>query len=73
MLGYKPIQLSMDNYFVEREDTPKDANGEYDFECLQALDLELFNTQIKGLLMGEELEVPTFDFTLGKKFMTEAQ
>jgi uridine kinase len=67
VLGYKPIQLSMDNYFVEREDTPKDANGEYDFECLQALDLELFNTQIKGLLMGEELEVPTFDFTLGKK------
>jgi uridine kinase len=67
ILGYKPVLLSVDNYFVERDDTPKDEQGHFDFECLEALDLPLFNNQLLGLLNGEELKVPTFNFTLGKK------
>ncbi len=67
ILGYKPVLLSVDNYFVEREDTPKDENGHFDFECLDALDLTLFNNQLSQLLNGEEVKVPTFDFTQGKK------
>jgi len=67
VLGYKPVQISIDNYFVEREDTPKDEHGEYDFECLKAIDLSLFNTHLLKLLNGEEVEIPTFDFAQGKK------
>ena len=57
----------MDNYFVDREQTPKDKNGNYDFECLGAMDLELLNTQLTQLFNGEEVEIPTFNFTEGKK------
>lgn len=65
--GLKPVTISVDNYFVERSDNPKDENGEYDFECLEAIDLELFNKHIKTLLDGGEIEVPTFDFKVGTK------
>lgn len=63
----KPIALSLDDYFVPREMTPLDENGNYDFESLYALDLELFNTQLKQLLNGEEVELPTFDFGSGSR------
>lgn len=65
--GFKPVTISVDNYFVERKDNPKDENGQYDFECLEAIDLELFNKHIKTLLEGGEIEVPTFDFKVGTK------
>ena len=65
--GLKPVTISVDNYFVEREDTPKDENGNYDFESIEAIDLELFNTHLKKLLNGEEIDMPTFNFSLGHK------
>lgn len=65
--GLKPVTLSVDNYFVERKDTPKDENGDYDFECLEAIDLELFNDHLTRLLNGEEVEMPEFDFKEGTK------
>jgi len=67
VMGYYPVQISVDDFFVEREDTPKDENGEYDFEALHAIDLPLFNSTLNRLLAGEEVEIPTFDFTQGKK------
>lgn len=63
----KPVTISVDNYFVERKDTPRDENGEYDFECLEAIDLELFNDHLTKLLNGEEVEMPEFDFYEGTK------
>ncbi len=65
--GLKPVTISVDNYFVEREQNPKDEFGNYDFECLEAIDTELFNNHLTRLLNGEEIEVPTFDFAIGKK------
>ena len=65
--GYDPICLSTDDYFVEREDNPKDENGNYDFECLNALDIELLNNHLTKLLKGEEINVPTYNFVTGKK------
>ena len=65
--GLRPYPISLDNYFVDREDTPRDENGNYDYESLYALDLELFNSQLQALLRGEEVELPRFNFTLGKK------
>lgn len=65
--GYDPICLSTDDYFVEREDNPKDEFGEYDFECLNAIDIKLLNTQLQSLLKGEEINIPTFNFVTGKK------
>ena len=65
--GIKPITISVDNYFVEREDTPRDKNGKYDFECIEAIDLELFNEHLTKLLNGEEIQVPTFNFKTGHK------
>lgn len=65
--GIKTITLSMDNYFVNRDQTPRDANGNYDFECIEAIDLKLFNEQLTALLNGEEVELPTFDFTIGSR------
>ena len=63
----KPVTISVDNYFVEREETPRDENGEYNFECIEAIDLELFNDHLTKLLNGEEVEVPEFDFLVGTK------
>lgn len=65
--GIKPITIGTDNYFVERQDTPKDENGEYDFETIDALDLNLFNDHLTKLINGEEIDVPTFDFAMGTK------
>lgn len=65
--GIKPLTISVDNYFVERKDTPKDENGKYDFERLEAIDLELFNDHLTKLLNGKEVELPTFDFKTGQK------
>lgn len=65
--GLRPYPISLDNYFVNREDTPLDENGDYDYESLYALDLDLFNKQLEALLQGEEVELPRFNFTLGKK------
>lgn len=70
--GLTPKMISMDNFFKDRVDTPKKANGEYDFECLEAIDLKLFNKTIKDLLDGKKVKMPTFDFYSGeKKFKTE--
>lgn len=63
----KPVTISVDNYFVERKDTPRDKNGEYDFECIEAIDLDLFNNHLTKLLNGEEVEMPEFDFHVGTK------
>ncbi len=63
----KPVTISVDNYFVERKDTPRDENGDYDFECLEAIDLKLFNEHLTRLLNGEEVEMPEFDFYEGTK------
>jgi len=65
--GLRPHPIGVDNYFVEREDTPKDEDGNYNFECLGAMDIELFNSQMKALLCGEEVSMPTFNFLTGKK------
>ncbi len=65
--GIKPVTISVDNYFVEREQNPKDEFGNYDFECIEALDTKLFNEHLIKLLNGEEIEVPSFDFTIGSK------
>ena len=65
--GLKPHPIAVDNYFVEREDNPKDENGEYDFECLEAVDIALFNKQMKELLEGKEVVIPSFNFVEGKK------
>ena len=65
--GYDPIKLSIDDFFLEREDSPKDENGNYDFECLTAIDLKLFNETLQKLLNGEKVSIPTFNFTTGKK------
>jgi len=67
VLGLKPVAISLDNYFVDREQTPKDEKGNYDFESLYALDLELFNQHLKALLQGEEVETPVFNFAMGRK------
>ena len=65
--GIKPVTISVDNYFVERKDTPRDENGEYNFECLEAVDLDLFNDHLTRILNGEEVEMPEFDFKAGTK------
>lgn len=65
--GLRPYPLALDNYFKDREFTPKDENGNYDFETIDAMDLDLFNSDMARLLAGEEVEIPTFNFTLGKK------
>ncbi len=65
--GLKPVTISVDNYFIERKDNPVDENGQYDFECLEAIDLKLFNDHLTTLLNGGEILCPTFDFKDGTK------
>lgn len=65
--GLKPVTISVDNYFVERKETPLDENGKYDFECLEAIDLKLFNEHLTTLLEGGEILCPSFDFKEGTK------
>lgn len=62
-----PVGISLDDYFVNREDTPKDADGEYDFESLYALDLPYFNKDLNRLIAGEEVDLPSFDFATGRR------
>lgn len=66
--GLKPTMISLDDYFVDREKTPLDENGEYDFEALEAIDIEFFNQQLLQLFNGELVELPKFNFVVGKKF-----
>lgn len=65
--GLIPTFISLDDYFIDREITPRDENGEYDFESIYALDLDLFNKDLKLLLQGEEVEIPGFNFKTGKR------
>lgn len=68
--GYHPVQISVDDFFVERDETPRDKNGKFDFEALEAVDLPLFNKTLSDLIEGKKVEVPTFDFTKGSKIWT---
>ena len=68
ILGLNPKVIELDNYFVDREFTPRDANGEYDFEALGAMDLDFLGRQLNDLLEGKEIEVPRFDFKEGKRY-----
>jgi uridine kinase len=63
--GLSPFALEMDNYFVDREDTPRDENGEFDFETIEALNLDLLGKQLEALLAGEEVQIPRFNFKAG--------
>ena len=65
--GLKPHPIAVDNYFVDREHTPKDSDGNYDFECLEAIDIPKFNEDMRALLKGEEVYLPIFDFKSGKR------
>jgi uridine kinase len=65
--GLKPITLSLDNYFLDRAHTPRDEDGEFDFESIYALDLELFNKQLRALLDGQTVQIPEFDFQTGHR------
>lgn len=65
--GLKPVTISLDDYFVNREDTPRDESGEYDFEALEAIDIKFFNKQLRELIQGQEVEVPIFNFTTGTR------
>jgi uridine kinase len=65
--GLRPRTLSLDNYFLDREFTPRDEEGHYDFESIHALDLELFNRHLAELLEGREVDIPRFDFSVGKR------
>ncbi len=65
--GLKPVTISVDNYFIERKDNPRHPDGTYDFECIEAIDLKLFNEHLTKLLNGEEIDVPTFNFKTGNK------
>ena len=69
--GMRPVALSLDDYFVDRERTPLDDNGNYDFESLYAVDLPFFNEQLTTLLRGEEVQLTKFDFASGKRLLTE--
>ena len=68
--GIKPVGISLDDYFVDREQTPRDANGDYDFKHLHALNLDLLNQQMTALLRGEEVELPRYDFPTGRSLMS---
>lgn len=65
--GMKPHPIALDDYFVDREKTPRDENGDYNFECLEAIDIEQFNSDMNRLLQGETVELPKFNFKTGKR------
>lgn len=65
--GINPVAISLDDYFVDREQTPKDENGEYDFECIDAIDRQLFNEHLIKLIQGEEIELPRYNFKTGMR------
>ena len=68
VLGYDPVPISTDNFFVNREDTPRDENGDYDFENILALDIDLFTKIMNDLIAGKEVELPRFDFQKGQRY-----
>lgn len=68
VLGLEPQMVSLDNYFVDREHTPRDEHGEYDFEALEAVDVEAFNADLNRLFAGEQVEMPKFRFSDGKRY-----
>ncbi|MFR5870608.1 MAG: uridine kinase [Alistipes sp.] len=67
ILGMHPVLISLDDYFVEREKTPRDEKGDYDFEALEAVDVELFNDHLNRLLKGETVRIPRYNFITGKR------
>ena len=67
VVGLEPISISLDDYFCNREDTPKLPNGTYDYECLEALDVKLFNENILSLMQGEKVMLPRYNFITGKR------
>jgi len=71
VLGLKPFQLSLDNYFVDREKTPKDKNGEYNFELIEALDLDLLYNNLHDLIEGKSVKMPKFSFEDGKRYLSD--
>lgn len=73
VLGFKPRVISMDNYFVDRELTPRDSNGDYDFESPGAIDVELLNTNLNDLFAGKEIDLPKFSFVEGKRFYDDTK
>lgn len=72
VLGLRPVMISLDDYFVEREKTPRDANGDYDYEALEAIDLELFNDHLRRLMAGESVDIPRYDFITGRRTQHDA-
>ncbi len=66
-MGFHPVAIALDDYFVNREDTPRDEKGEYNFECLEALDVPLINEQLSELLQGREVQLPKFNFITGQR------
>ena len=73
VLGMSPKVIELDNYFVDRAQTPRDEKGEYDFECLGAMDIELLNSQLNDLLDGKEVVIPKYDFVRGNKVFDESR
>jgi uridine kinase len=67
VIGFDPVTISLDDYFVDRDRTPRDENGDFDFECLEALDVEYLNEQLVALFSGGEIELPAFDFKTGTR------
>lgn len=67
VLGLHPVMISLDDYFVDREKTPRDENGEYDYEALEAIDLALFNDHLRRLMAGESVDIPRYDFITGRR------
>lgn len=69
-LGYNPKVISLDNYYVGREKNPKDENGNYDYECLEALDIALLNKNLNDLFAGKDVKIPSYNFDLGQPYYT---
>ena len=67
VLGLHPVMISLDDYFVDREKTPLDENGDYDYEALEAIDLDLFNNHLRRLMAGESVDIPRYDFITGRR------
>lgn len=67
VIGHHPVSISMDNYFVDRVMTPLDEEGNYDYDCLAAVDIDLFNDQLARLIEGEEVEIPIYNFKTGRR------
>lgn len=72
VLGLRPVLIALDDYFVDRDKTPLDENGDYDYEALEAIDLALFNDHLTRLMRGEQVEIPRYDFITGRRQWHEA-